>query len=144
MHAILFDLLFFECQEKKVTIVHGDSLLLNDAYPKYFRREVAKEVVGRGVDVVLGDFVDDLEPSESGVIKTRNGKRIIADLVVRTFHVFYTTWRVLSLPLSGALPWGETELWIRNTHAWHTFRNQTYPRIFYASSLQLPPYIRRR
>lgn len=70
-------------QEKKVTIVHGDSLLLNDAYPKYFRKDVANAVRNRGVDVVLEDHVDDFEPSESGVITTRNGKRIIADLVVR-------------------------------------------------------------
>lgn len=69
--------------EKKVTIVHGQDFLLNDAYPKYFRKDVAKGLRNRGVEIVLNDWVDELEPSESGVIKTRNGKRIIADLVVR-------------------------------------------------------------
>lgn len=67
--------------------MHGDRLLLNDAYPNYFRKDVANAVRSRGVDIVLDDHVDDLEPSESGVIQTRSGKRIIADLVVREcFH----------------------------------------------------------
>ncbi|KAF9471446.1 FAD/NAD-P-binding domain-containing protein [Pholiota conissans] len=68
--------------EKKVTIVHSQNLLLNDAYPNYFRKDVATGLRKREVDIVLSDYVDDLEPTESGVIKTRNGKRIIADLVV--------------------------------------------------------------
>ncbi|KAF8178480.1 hypothetical protein BJ912DRAFT_664608 [Pholiota molesta] len=68
--------------EKKVTIVHGQDLLLNDAYPNCFRKDVAKGLRSRGIEIVLNDWVDELEPSESGVIKTRNGKRIIADLVI--------------------------------------------------------------
>jgi len=67
---------------KRVTIVHGQELLLNDAYPKYFRKDVAKDIRKREVEVILDDWVDDLDISEASTIKTRNGRKLIADLVV--------------------------------------------------------------
>ncbi|KAF9043095.1 FAD/NAD-P-binding domain-containing protein [Panaeolus papilionaceus] len=68
--------------DKRVTIVHGDNLLLNDAYPKYFRRDVAKDVRKRGVDLILNDWVDDMTICDASTIETRNGRKLIADLVV--------------------------------------------------------------
>ncbi|KAF8965465.1 FAD/NAD-P-binding domain-containing protein [Flammula alnicola] len=68
--------------DKRVTIVHGHDLLLNDAYPNHFRKDVAKGVRKRDVDVVLNDWIDDLNISEAGVVQTRNGRKLVADLVV--------------------------------------------------------------
>jgi NADH dehydrogenase FAD-containing subunit len=69
-------------QNKKVTIVHKEDLLLNEAYPKSFRKDVAKSMRKRDIDLVFDDYIDDLDISEAGTIKTRSGKRIIADLVL--------------------------------------------------------------
>ncbi|KAF8995164.1 FAD/NAD-P-binding domain-containing protein [Cyathus striatus] len=66
---------------KKVTIVHGDKLLLNKAYPSSWRRTLTKRVRKMGVEVILDDFVDTLEPVD-GVITTRSGHVITTDFVV--------------------------------------------------------------
>lgn len=65
-----------------MTIVHGQELLLNEAYPKYFRKDVAKDIRKRDVEVILNDWVDDMDISEAGTIRTRNGRKLVADLVV--------------------------------------------------------------
>ena len=72
-------------QDKRITIVHGDKLLLNEAYPDSFRKTVARNIRKRDVNVILDDRVDDLTISDAGVVITRSGRRLIADLVVRTF-----------------------------------------------------------
>jgi len=69
--------------KKNVTIVHGPELVLNDTYPKSWRKRVAKQYLDRGVKLVLGDFVDDFEIKDGYVI-TRGKKSIPADLVVST------------------------------------------------------------
>ncbi|KJA17680.1 hypothetical protein HYPSUDRAFT_1008823 [Hypholoma sublateritium FD-334 SS-4] len=68
---------------KNVTIVHSQSQLLNGTYPNSWRTYVGKQFASRGVKLVLGDYVDDLEIRE-GRIKTRSSKSIKADLVVPT------------------------------------------------------------
>ncbi|KJA18861.1 hypothetical protein HYPSUDRAFT_190500 [Hypholoma sublateritium FD-334 SS-4] len=68
---------------KNVTVVHAKSQLLNDTYPDSWRTYVGKQFASRGVKLVLGDYVDDLEIRE-GHIKTRSSKSIKADLVVPT------------------------------------------------------------
>jgi NADH dehydrogenase FAD-containing subunit len=67
---------------KKVTIVQKEDLLLNEAYPKSFRKDVAKSMRKRDIDLVLGDYIDNLTISEAGTIQTHSGKRLIADLVL--------------------------------------------------------------
>jgi NADH dehydrogenase FAD-containing subunit len=68
--------------ERKVTIVHSDRLLLNNAYPDNFRRAAEKSVASRGVEIVLDDFIDHQVPVD-GTISTRSGKILKADLVVQ-------------------------------------------------------------
>ncbi|KAF9567230.1 FAD/NAD(P)-binding domain-containing protein [Agrocybe pediades] len=67
---------------KRVTIVHGQDLLLNDAYPKNFRKNVANAIQKRGVEVILNDWVDDLDIIDPGLITTRSGRKLVSDLVV--------------------------------------------------------------
>jgi NADH dehydrogenase FAD-containing subunit len=67
--------------EKKVTIVHGDKLLLNKAYPRSWRRTLTKRVRKMGVEVILDDFVDTLEPVD-GQVTTRNGHVVTTDFIV--------------------------------------------------------------
>jgi len=76
--------LFYGSQNKNITIVHAQSFLLNDTYPSNWRRKVTKSVTARGINVVLDDYVDDLEIKD-GKINTRSGKPIVADLVVSFF-----------------------------------------------------------
>jgi hypothetical protein len=72
-------------QDKKVTIVQGDRLLTNDAYPDKFRKALDVNLRSRGIDIIYDDFVD--EYPEAGVVgvTTRNGRKIDADLVVSAF-----------------------------------------------------------
>ncbi|KAF9471448.1 FAD/NAD(P)-binding domain-containing protein [Pholiota conissans] len=69
--------------EKNVTIVHSQSLYLNDTYPESWRKYVGKQFASRGVTAVLGEYIDDLEIKD-GYVTTRSGKKIAADLVVPT------------------------------------------------------------
>jgi hypothetical protein len=71
-------------QEKKVTIVHGNSQLLNDTYPDKFRRAAEKSVTSRGVKLVLDDYVDQEFPV-NGLVTTRRGTTLSADLVVSPY-----------------------------------------------------------
>jgi len=68
-------------QDKRVTIVHGQSLPLNSTYPDRWRKGVAEKASKRGVRLFLSDYVENLEP-QGGRIATRSGKFIPADLVV--------------------------------------------------------------
>ena len=70
-------------QDKRITIVQGGELLLNDAYPVSFRKLVARSVRKRDVTVILNDRVDDMEISDAGIVNTRSGRKLVADLVVR-------------------------------------------------------------
>jgi len=69
---------------KKVTIVHGDDMLVNKTYPNKFRKALDKSLKARGVEIVYNDFVDDV-PAEGVVgVTTRNGRKLDADVVVLT------------------------------------------------------------
>ncbi|KAH9476010.1 Ferroptosis suppressor protein 1 [Psilocybe cubensis] len=70
-------------QNKNVTIVHAQPLLLNDSYPERWRRRTAKDLEARGVNLVLGEYVDEVEVVD-GKVSTRSKKSIKADLVVPT------------------------------------------------------------
>lgn len=67
---------------KTVTIVQGDSSLLNSVYPMKYRKAVEDAVTAIGTQLVLDDFVDEFPPPGSTTLKTRNGKPLEADLVI--------------------------------------------------------------
>ncbi|KAK2465876.1 hypothetical protein APHAL10511_001517 [Amanita phalloides] len=70
---------------KKVTIVQGDSGLLNAAYPDKFRQRLESRTRAYGVDIILNDYVDTFEVGTitGGTgIRTRKGREIKADLAV--------------------------------------------------------------
>ena len=66
--------------QKKVTIVHSDSQLLNSTYPNKYRKEVEKSIVSRGVDIVFNDYVDNVETLPA---TTRSLRPLEGDLIVR-------------------------------------------------------------
>jgi len=70
--------------DTKVTIVHGDSQVLNKAYPDKFRRALEKSLRERGVEFVFNDYVDVIPETPVSQVTTRKGKVIKADLVVTT------------------------------------------------------------
>jgi NADH dehydrogenase FAD-containing subunit len=77
-------------QNTKITIVHGDNMLLNKTYPDKYRLGLAKGLKARGVDIIYNDFIHNI-PAEGIVgVTTRNGKNLDADLVVN-IHVFIFT-----------------------------------------------------
>jgi hypothetical protein len=66
--------------------VHGDKQLFNPAYPEKMRKAAEASLRKRGVDLILGDYVDIAETTEVSGISTRSGKAIkSADLVVCLF-----------------------------------------------------------
>ncbi|KAK2464741.1 hypothetical protein APHAL10511_003159 [Amanita phalloides] len=70
---------------KKVTIVQGDSGLLNAAYPDKFRERVESRTRAYGVDIILNDYIDTFEVGHitAGTgIRTRKGREVQADLAV--------------------------------------------------------------
>jgi len=69
--------------KKKVTVVHGGSQLFNSTYPDKFRKRMEKDLRVRGIDVVLGDYIDEFTSTDS--ITTRNGKKIEGNLLVPTY-----------------------------------------------------------
>ena len=71
-------------QDKKVVIVHGRNLLLNDQFPDKFRELVHKKLEARGIELVLGDYVATFPENDRGEVTFRSGKKLQADLVVRT------------------------------------------------------------
>jgi len=71
-----------EYPEKKITIVHAQENLLNDAYPARYRNHVKAGTAARKVDLLLGEFVEKFPPSGSGELVFRSGKKLDAGLVV--------------------------------------------------------------
>ena len=67
-----------------MVIVHGRDLLLNEQFPDKFRKSVNRKLEARGVELVLGDYVAKFPENGGGDIIFRSGKRLQADLVVRT------------------------------------------------------------
>ncbi|KAG6899186.1 hypothetical protein C0993_012555 [Termitomyces sp. T159_Od127] len=71
--------------DKKVTIVHGDKLLLNPTYPDKVRKAAAASLTARGIELVLDHFINEPETKEVQGITTAAGKEIkTADLVVQS------------------------------------------------------------
>ncbi|KAJ7454007.1 FAD/NAD(P)-binding domain-containing protein [Mycena galericulata] len=70
--------------DKEVTIVHGDSGLMNSTYPAAFRTVLEKSLRARGVKIILNDHVDDIPDPGPVTLTTRKGTAIPADLVVPT------------------------------------------------------------
>ena len=84
--ATVFSPLTYELirlKNKRITIIHGDKLLLNEAYPDSFRKSVARSIRKRDVTVILNDRVDDMTISDASIVTTRSGRKLVADLVVR-------------------------------------------------------------
>ena len=69
-------------QDKKITIVHAQGNLLNDAYPTKYRECVKAGVAARKVNLALGEFVEKFPPSGSGELIFKSGGRLNAGLVV--------------------------------------------------------------
>ena len=69
-------------QDKKVVIVHGRDLLLNEQFPDKFRKSVNRKLEARGVELVLGDYVAQFPENGGGEITFRSGRSLQADLVV--------------------------------------------------------------
>ena len=75
--------------QKKVTIVHSDSMLLNATYPNKYRKRIEKDITSRGVNIVFNDYVDDFESASP---KTRSGRQLEGDLVVSLFSGMSLDW----------------------------------------------------
>ena len=74
-----------EIQRKRITIVQGDSSLLNAAYPNKYRQRVEKGIRARGIELILNDYIDTFEVgaiTKGTGVKTRKGVEVEADLVV--------------------------------------------------------------
>jgi hypothetical protein len=89
-------------QEKEVTIVHGQRLLFNDAYPDRFRKSAAGHYTARGIKLLLDEIVEDV-PAEAGpaTVLTRDGHKLTADLVVSSSSLG----RYQRSPHSRLKPW---------------------------------------
>lgn len=61
-------------------------MLINDTYPASFRKSMASGLTARGVKIVYGDYIDDFPTDKSAGVTTRKGKKLNADLVVRTYY----------------------------------------------------------
>ena len=58
---------------------------MNGTYPDKFRKRIASLVRERGIEVVLGDYIDDFPDTGVVGVATRSGLEIAdADLVVRS------------------------------------------------------------
>ncbi|KAG2003442.1 hypothetical protein CC2G_004044 [Coprinopsis cinerea AmutBmut pab1-1] len=66
---------------KKVTIVQGDRLVLNDVYPDRFRKGLLNRLRKRGVEVILNDAIRGNPPVDASV-KTREGRELACDLLI--------------------------------------------------------------
>jgi len=70
---------------KKITLIHGGRLLLNDTYPDKFRKNIEKRLRSHNVDVVLKEYVDSVPESGTGTVVTGSGKHYEADLIIASY-----------------------------------------------------------
>jgi len=68
----------------KITLIHAGKLLLNDTYPDKFRKNIEKRLLNHNVDIVLGEYVDEIPESGTGSVTTRSGKQYSGDVIVAT------------------------------------------------------------
>lgn len=59
---------------------------MNDKYPEHFRTAVASSLNQRGVNIIYNDRVIDNIKEGASSVTTRNGKTLVADLIIST-HV---------------------------------------------------------
>ncbi|KAL1740886.1 hypothetical protein HDZ31DRAFT_46573 [Schizophyllum fasciatum] len=71
--------------DKKVTIVHGADLLLNDTYPTKFRKAFESRLRAKGVDIIYEDYVENIPEGPVTSITTKKGKQIQTDLILPAF-----------------------------------------------------------
>jgi len=57
-------------------------MLANGGYPERFRKRLFSHLERTGTKIILDDHLDDLQPNEEGIVVTRKGKKLNADLVV--------------------------------------------------------------
>ncbi|EIN04058.1 FAD/NAD(P)-binding domain-containing protein [Punctularia strigosozonata HHB-11173 SS5] len=69
---------------KKVTIVHGNSALLNDTYPAKYRALLERQLLARGVEILYNDFVEEIPLPGPASITTRRGMQFDDALIVPT------------------------------------------------------------
>ena len=86
---------------------------MNATWPEGWRKSLTQKIVGRGVRLVLGDRIEDIEP-KNGTVTTTAGESIPADLVVRC----------QSYPLSQMDAY--THL---GTHSWPSAEYQVHRRV---------------
>lgn len=73
--------------DKRVTIVHSDSQLLNSTYPNKYRKQVEKGLTSRGVNIVFNDYVDNFETIPA---TTRSQRQLEGDLIVlASYHLCF-------------------------------------------------------
>jgi len=106
--------------QKKVTIVHSDSMLLNAAYPNKYRKRIEKDITSRGVEIVFNDYVDDFESTSP---KTRSGRQVEGDFVVATYGNRPGTAFVKSLDSNVLTPRGQIKIE-------KTFQVKSHPNIY--------------
>ena len=110
-------------QDKRITIIQGDELLLNEAYPNSFRKSVARSVRKRDVTVILNDRVDDMSISDASIVTTRSGRKLVADLVVRHICQLEVNTDLLNLsPDSLSRP--SPKQWLRYPQSRGPFKNR--------------------
>lgn len=69
-------------QTKKITMVHGHTLVLNQTYPVKFREMVGTQFKARNIEFILNDFVESFPESDSGEVGLKSGQKVKADLIV--------------------------------------------------------------
>ncbi|KAJ7187846.1 FAD/NAD(P)-binding domain-containing protein [Mycena filopes] len=57
--------------EKEVTIVHGDTAIMNATYPAKFRTNLAQSLEACGINIVLEDYLDELLLPGAATVTTR-------------------------------------------------------------------------
>jgi len=59
---------------------------MNEAYPDWWRERLTAKLRAFGVDLILGDYVDQEELSPGNTLRTRKGVEIKAEMLVSTFR----------------------------------------------------------
>ncbi|KZS91692.1 FAD/NAD-P-binding domain-containing protein [Sistotremastrum niveocremeum HHB9708] len=94
---------------KKITLIHGDSMFLNDTYPAKFRKDIERRIRIRRIDVLLSNHVDTIDNSGTSH-KTREGTPFEADLIVPTRGGRPNTEFIKSLGTKALTPYGRVNV----------------------------------
>lgn len=73
-----------EYPDKKITIIHNQTLVLNQTYPVKFRERVGAQFKARNIEFILNDTVESFPALDSGEVVLKSGKTLQTDLIVRT------------------------------------------------------------